>query len=238
MGIRPQRASRLLRSARRNVEIRVVSRRGRSRRWDVRRKNADRLERLRFDDDSAPARQRHSIGPIFRRELPMRSQDEPRLGQAATKALDDELEIAHRPARQPLPIERMRSHLAPPWESASAAAFNRSAPSAVAGLAAVARAATPGLIPARAKRWPSFSSTIATPIATRQMPSMTLIRTEISAWRRSSYGPRRRRPATNETTNSTRNTKNRNLAISAAPTAMPPKPKSAATSAITKNTAA
>src|SRR5438094_8462900 len=49
-------------------------------------------------------------------------------------------------------------------------------------------------------------------------------------------GVRRIRPATSETTNSTRKMKNNTLAISAAPAAIPVKPKTAATIATMKNT--
>ena len=52
------------------------------------------------------------------------------------------------------------------------------------------------------------------------------------------YGPLRNKPATSDMTNSTRNMKNRILAISAAPAAMPPNPNTAAISATTKNTSA
>jgi hypothetical protein len=45
-------------------------------------------------------------------------------------------------------------------------------------------------------------------------------------------------PTISEITNSARKMKNRTLAISAAPTAMPVKPNTAAISAMTKNTAA
>src|SRR5689334_3661491 len=55
---------------------------------------------------------------------------------------------------------------------------------------------------------------------------------------RADHGERRNMPTSSEITKSARKMKNRTLAISAAPTAMPVKPNTAAISAMTKNTAA
>src|SRR5690606_27502801 len=72
----------------------------------------------------------------------------------------------------------------------------------------------------------------------RPHPGCGRVQLDRTDWHRHRAGHRRIRPMTSVTTNMTRKMKNRIFAMLAAPAAIPPKPKKAATRAITKKTAA